>query len=752
MEKKLIANLKDFCTPKPDDTTKLYEYNPKESSEIFHKLGTVYTKKRHPKEIIHVRLIQSAALLAAAKIRNPVMKVGRDLEKLWYKVQVKAKAKYPDKSLSKISEQIKAKVIEMRYKTRQTLDQLPKINYNITEQERVKQEKNKITIVQELQNDIAATYTSIMRNVAKISLDILGEVPCKFALIGMGSLAKKEITPYSDFECAILLEEGVQELLSYEDILEYFRWFAVIFQIILISLGETILPSVAISGLNDFNKENGDWFYDNITPSGISFDGFMPHACKTPLGRQEPTKKKPWKTELIKPVSKMLQYLNSEEHLKNGYKLADVLTQTCFVHGDERLFNDFSARANLERLLNQQEYEDMIEKDLKEDLKNFRTEQALFELIILLKIKVKTACYRNPTIFLAAIAKLLRYELLSSFEIISKLEENQEISKRLEHKLKYVVAISCELRLKVYQEYQKQDDTVKLLFSSDGNKTTPLICDLVGKKCVVDFFTILLSIEYNFPFKNVDVLSHYYRLVGFFKSVVVELPQETVLRETCKVHLLFENYQHLRDLITNYLQDLNTNFAGEIAEAHCMLGISYFMQHNHEEHKAKNLFVECVCSYFGKTIHNLRGGRGYFSETDSQSLELHKRIYYMYCKCIYQLKRQWKNIRELPPCFPTELQLDDRDAITKIENLFADWIEAVKQNNTYKNISHPIEYLQNLLLGYVKFYQAVQDLRRDIEIRWPQLYHERMQGVRITRKRKAEENKLLQQKAKKYIN
>ena len=158
----------------------------------------------------------------------------------------------------------------------------------------------------------------------------------------MGSLAKKEITPYSDFKCAILLEEGVQNQPNYEVILEYFTWFAVIFQIILITLGETILPSVAIPGLNDFSKKGGDWFYDNITPSGISFDGFMHHACKTPLGRQEPTEKKPWKVELINPVSEMLRYLSVEADLKNRYHLADVLAQSYFVCGDTILYNDFS--------------------------------------------------------------------------------------------------------------------------------------------------------------------------------------------------------------------------------------------------------------------------------------------------------------------------------------------------------------------------------------------------------------------------
>ena len=184
----------------------------------------------------------------------------------------------------------------MRSKVEQSLSAIPVVDDAPETSTKIQMQKQlKISAIQELQENVTKNYTSIMAFVAKACSEILGGIPagsCTFALIGLGSLARKEITPYSDFECIIVLREGVQSDPKYEEILEYFRWLAVIFQIILISLGETIVPSVAIPSLNNFCIEGGDWFYDDITPRGISFDGFMPHASKSPLGRQ-PTENKP---------------------------------------------------------------------------------------------------------------------------------------------------------------------------------------------------------------------------------------------------------------------------------------------------------------------------------------------------------------------------------------------------------------------------------------------------------------------------
>ena len=119
----------------------------------------------------------------------------------------------------------------------------------------------------------------------------------------------------------------------------------------------------------------------------------------------------------------------------------------------------------------------------------------------MLDVNVKTAFYRNPTIFLSAAKKTLGYECASSFEIISAMKKDNHIMENMEHDLKYAVAVSCEVRLKVYEEEKRQADSVKL-FAIKDDKNEFFLYSLIGKKSIVDFFTITLFLVFKFSFKE----------------------------------------------------------------------------------------------------------------------------------------------------------------------------------------------------------------------------------------------------------
>ena len=178
-----------------------------------------------------------------------------------------------------------------------------------------------------------------------------------------------------------------------EVVVDYFRWLSVIMQIVVINLKETVLPSVAISALNDYfnGDKDDDWFYDAFIPQGISFDFMMPHACHFPLGRQQPTKLKPWKTELIKPVSEMLQYLTNESRLKNGYHLGDILTKTCFIYGDLTIYSEFE-KGVIENLESKPAYKriESVKRQISDDLEGFATRSTLFQMYMQKEIMLRS--------------------------------------------------------------------------------------------------------------------------------------------------------------------------------------------------------------------------------------------------------------------------------------------------------------------------------------------------------------------------
>jgi predicted nucleotidyltransferase len=149
----------------------------------------------------------------------------------------------------------------------------------------------------------------------------LGPPPCDYAIIALGSVARMEATPFSDLEFAILYSDP-----SIGDKISYFRVLTHFLHLKVINLGETILPALGIEQLNDFqsSKADGSWFYDSVTPRGISFDGAMPWASKTPLGRMA-TKEKP-AVELIRTPEKMAELQDEETAVKDGYHLGKIVS------------------------------------------------------------------------------------------------------------------------------------------------------------------------------------------------------------------------------------------------------------------------------------------------------------------------------------------------------------------------------------------------------------------------------------------
>jgi hypothetical protein len=170
--------------------------------------------------------------------------------------------------------------------------------------------------VHDLFRDIQDMYTRLVSMLVNECEGRLGQPPCDYAIIALDSVTRMEATPFSDLEFAILYSDP-----SIGDKINYFRVLTHFLHLKVINLGETILPSLGIEQLNDFqtSETDGSWFYDSATPRGISFDGAMPWASKTPLGRMA-TKYKP-ALELIRTPEQMAELQGEETAVKEGYHL-----------------------------------------------------------------------------------------------------------------------------------------------------------------------------------------------------------------------------------------------------------------------------------------------------------------------------------------------------------------------------------------------------------------------------------------------
>ena len=477
-ENDLAQQLKATC----DNNGK--ETDVRKSALLLHKLGKEYRNRSHGM----LSLIRSAALFNAALCRQPynVEEIKDDLNKLCKHILLKANANLLNANLIGKSEEIKQTICEWRKEIKHNLFSLKNVSDNT-----LSFETDKINSVRQMQKAIAEKYVQIMADSAAYCESVMGEAPFGFAIAGMGSLAKSEITPFSDFEHIILLSNEAQSSLEdYEQKLNYYRWFSIIFHTIIINLQESILPSFAISSLNNESSNLGDWFYDDFTTRGISFDGMMVHACKFPLGRQETTKKKPWKTELIKPVNEMLNYLSSEENLKYGYRLSDVLTKTCFVYKNKDIFDEFQqgVQQKLGRDLEDGTAHENIKNELSEDLAKFAIRSSVSKLKIEDKLNVKRVIYRSSTLFVSALGKLNKICASSSFDIIEELGKRNVISKYAEHMLMYAIALACEIRLKWYFKNKKQCDEIK-------ENAAREILNMIGKTSTIKYFQIAYALQ-----------------------------------------------------------------------------------------------------------------------------------------------------------------------------------------------------------------------------------------------------------------
>ena len=243
-----------------------------------------------------------------------------------------------------------------------------------------------------------------------------------------------------------------------------------------------------------------EWFYDDITARGVSFDGFLPQACKTPLGDMKDF-------ELIHTPKKMASFQTDEWYQKN-WNLADTLLTASPLESDKHvLFNAY--REEMAAILSTACDSEFCEhkassiscptrgscrglRTLREDLTRYGEVMTGNNDLDDGKIyDVKKEIYRLTDRVFAALAKSYEVDASGAFAILDEMCKRGIISKEAKDNLASASAIAIKLRLNTYLKAGKQGEQ---LMASSGEEKSTSVYYMPNEEEIFHFFYIAMPL------------------------------------------------------------------------------------------------------------------------------------------------------------------------------------------------------------------------------------------------------------------
>ncbi|XP_035682629.1 uncharacterized protein LOC118420030 [Branchiostoma floridae] len=338
----------------------------------------------------------------------------------------------------------KKELEDMRRYTMSQLEIIHKENnpYLYHENDKVarKVEVQRAYAVKNLFKTVARDRQRLLQVLVEECITQLGPPPCKYALIALGLQSAELATLYSELDFAILIEDGQDN----HDTQWYFRKLSWYLNLKVINLGETTVPSLAITSLNDYRNEDPskDWFLDFVTPPGFAFDGYLNKNPAVTLTNSTDTR--PLGCLVLTPRN-LAELQQRDVLLREGHHLSDILRRVTYLAGGQDLVDEYVEKVNSTpeqsacqaRLLGRLTSPDAIHE--------IDTDMYMTRLL-----NTKKDMYRFPITAIEALGLVCGISSASTWTVIEELEKGHHISKADANHLTVMTSISAEIQMRTH--------------------------------------------------------------------------------------------------------------------------------------------------------------------------------------------------------------------------------------------------------------------------------------------------------------
>ena len=409
---------------------------------------------------------------------------------------------------------------KIRQKVSAEIDQFPPfVNKLQCERDRLRCTENlrTITCFMSAVQSVSYTTTSLMTMFTSLvvskAVSVCGKAPCSFCVVGMGSLAKGEMTPYSDLEFLFLIERKTPESLK------YFEKLAVTVYFIIGNLKETKLKYMNIAELKG-------WFDDKST-NGFKIDGLSVNAGNIPTGNGSTQPR----YRMIKTVDKAALWYErvfTTPDEKDSVRADEsaMLSNTCQIHGERRLHDEFTS--GISSLFQNSARRAAIKAMIANDIEKF--EFLPGEKLVEIR-NVKKDLFRFPSLIVFDLRQFHQIWVKDLWAVIEELRRLSIISAEVWLSLKFLYAVGSYCRLAAYQRCGSQAEDFSVLHTSTA-------CEL-PKAVLIHLFVHLIPIR--------QALAQYITL-GNSRALQTKLTSDDSLALSL-THYYYGNYRQFTELI-----------------------------------------------------------------------------------------------------------------------------------------------------------------------------------------------------------